>query len=810
MDESFHQDELSAEDLAILQAFEKMDFSGWEIGEPITTANTLSASKQPSLPPSTSELPVSEDMLALYIAEVAEDMSIIRLALQQLEPDEQLDTARLQTIQRTAHKMKGSAGTIGYITTSTLAHHMEELTKRILNGTVASFVGLHVLTQTMQALETTLNSVVTYNQETTIPLNELETEYKTLDIDIYSNSSSLSSSPPPPLGQRAVRVPFNAAEENESLSTENSTKFLTEPSTSTPVVPVDARHFEQLLQHSQQLIELHAPLENAQAEVEQAMQELHEAQAHLSHVEASLVSHLLLKPSLTDRPAPNERPTSSLVARILDEVAERTGHHYQRKHHPQPPSALSSAPLAGQHLPWDALEIEHFSETDVLVRSLNEAIADVATASTQLRLAFACLQHSTQKHVIQANSMRNDIALLRLTSMSVLLSRLERVVTMNGIARRRQIQFEVTGETTEIDQDILEQLKLPLLQLVRTCVASNFVPEQAQGQQDDRIWFHIRTVGNEITIEIGFSQPIGGGSLNDVQEAIRHLNGSIIARRNDTGSISFYLRLPRSQGAVHGLLVRVEHQQVIVPFSQVLRIDSRQQYRESQPVILNTLLGFPRPPDFPETMRPVLILQINPYFPRPLAVQVDEVVGAVELVVKPLAPHLRRPGITGAAIDGTGHVLLMVDVPELLRHQKLLQRHTETTTHHGPIHPTQPSVLVADDSVYIRQSLVQTLSHAGYRVNTARDGMEALELMLDNPPHALVLDLEMPNLNGYDLLSMMHLHPELAHVKVIMLTSHSSEKHQKRANELGISAYLSKPCPQDILLETLKGLLDEV
>lgn len=806
MDESFHQDELSAEDLAILQAFEKMDFSGWEIGEPATTGNTLRANKQPSLPPSASELPVSEDMLALYIAEAAEDMSIIRRALQQLEPDEQLDTARLQLIQRTAHKMKGSAGTIGYITISTLAHHMEELTKRILNGTVVPFVGLHVLAQSIQALETTLNGVVTYNQETTTPLNELETEYKTLDIDIYSNSSRPSS---PSVHQG--RVPFNTAVEDESLSTENSAKFLAGSPTSMPDVRVDMRHFEQLLQHSAQLAELHAPLENAQAEMERAMQELHGAQAHLSHVEASLASHLLLQSSLTGRPAPDERPTSSLVARILDEAAERTGHNYQRKHHSQPPSALS-APLAGQHLPWDALEIEHFTETDVLVHSLSEAIADVATASTQLRLAFACLQHITQKHVTQANSMRNDIAFLRLTSMSVLLSRIERAVTMNGIARRRQIQFEVTGETTEIDQDILEQLKLPLLQLVRTCIASDFAPEQ-EGQQDDRIWFHIRTVGNEITIEIGFSQPIGGGSLNEVQEAIRHLNGSITAQRNETGSISFYLRLPRSQGAVHGLLVRVEHQQVIVPFSQVLRIDSRQQYGESQPVILNTLLGFPRPAASPETVRPVLILQINPYFPRPLAVQVDEVVGAAELVVKPLAPHLRRPGITGTAIDGMGRVLLMVDVPELLRHQKLFQHQVETMAHHSPIHPTeqtQLSVLVADDSVYIRQSLVQILSHAGYRVNTARDGMEALELMLNNPPHALVLDLEMPNLNGYDLLSMMHLHPELAHVKVIMLTSHSSEKHQKHANELGISAYLTKPCPQDILLETLQRLLHDV
>jgi len=804
MDESFHQDELSAEDLAILQAFEKMDFSGWEIGESATTGNTLPPNKQPSLPPSASELPVSEDMLTLYIAEAAEDMSIIRRTLQQLEPDEQLDTARLQTIQRTAHKMKGSAGTIGYITISTLAHHIEELTKRILNGTVVPFVGLHVLAQTIQALETTLNSVVTYNQETIIPLNELETEYKTLDIDIYSNSSRPSSPSVHP-----GRVPFNTAVEDESLSTENPAKFLAGSPTSMPDVRVDMRHFEQLLLHSQQLAELHAPLENAQAEMERAMRELHDAQAHLSHVEASLASHLLLKSSLTDRPAPDERPTSSLVARILDEAAERTGHNYQRKHHFQPPSTLS-APLAGQYLPWDALEIERFTETDVLVHSLNEAIADVATASTQLRLAFARLQRITHKHVTQASCMRNDVALLRLTSMSVLLNRIERAVTMNGIARQRQIQFEVTGETTEIDQDILEELKQPLLQLVRTCVASNLAPEQAQGQRDDRIWFHIRAVGNEITIEIGFSQPIGGGLLNEVQEAIRHLNGSITAQRNDTGSISFYLRLPRSQGAVHGLLVRVEHQQVIVPFSQVLRIDNGQQYRESSPVILNTLLGFPRPAASPEAVRPVLILQINPYFSRPLAVQVDEVLGAVELVVKPLAPHLHRPGITGTAIDGTGHVLLMVDVPELLRHQKLFQHQVETLTHHGPIHPTQPSVLVADDSVYIRQSLVQILSHAGYRVNTARDGMEALELMLDNPPHALVLDLEMPNLNGYDLLSMMHLHPELAHVKVIMLTARSSEKHQKRANELGISAYLTKPCPQDILLETLQRSLHGV
>jgi len=87
--------------------------------------------------------------------------------------------------------------------------------------------------------------------------------------------------------------------------------------------------------------------------------------------------------------------------------------------------------------------------------------------------------------------------------------------------------------------------------------------------------------------------------------------------------------------------------------------------------------------------------------------------------------------------------------------------------------------------------------------------MEALEHLVDNPPHALVLDMEMPNLNGYDLLSMMRMHAKLANVKIMMLTSRSSEKHRTQALSLGAHAYLTKPCPQDVLLETLRSLLDD-
>src|SRR5438067_2725567 len=193
---------------------------------------------------------------------------------------------------------------------------------------------------------------------------------------------------------------------------------------------------------------------------------------------------------------------------------------------------------------------------------------------------------------------------------------------------------------------------------------------------------------------------VNGGTLDEVQEAIHRLNGSISARRNAAGGISFHLHLPRSQGSVQGLLVRVGSQRVMVPFSQVQRIDDGRQDLAEPPASLNTLLGFPKNQAAPTTVRPVLILQPGL---TPPAVQVDEVLGEVKLVVKPLSPHLRRRGIAGTAIDGMGKVLLMIDLPELVRYREVRQPALKTGAA-----PSPPLILVADDSVYIRQSVLQT------------------------------------------------------------------------------------------------------
>ena len=215
-----------------------------------------------------------------------------------------------------------------------------------------------------------------------------------------------------------------------------------------------------------------------------------------------------------------------------------------------------------------------------------------------------------------------------------------------------------------------------------------------------------------------------------------------------------------------------------------------------------------------KALQTALILELdNPS----IAIEVDEVVKEVELVMKPLSEYLCRPGITNTAIDANGNVLLVLNLPEMIRLKEIYQQVGKTiieadteSDHEQPILQSGPKVchkiLIADDSIYIRQSLNMTLSHEGYAVIEAVDGLQALDQLSKESPDLLLLDVEMPNLNGYDVLSIIRSHQEFSTLKIIMLTSRSSEKHKRRASELGANAYLTKPCPQDELLKTIKSL----
>ncbi|HLZ80748.1 MAG TPA: Hpt domain-containing protein, partial [Ktedonobacteraceae bacterium] len=402
MEDEFKQNELSAEDLAILKAFDEMELEGWEVerSEQDSSARPLTDEQMGA------EFIAPEEMLAIFAGEADEDIATIRQALQQMQPGEHLDSASLQVIQRTAHKLKGTSGAMGCASMATIARHIEELVKLISSGALAPFAGLRGLFQTVRAIESTLNSLVTYGEESSDPLIELEAEYKTLNIEIASGRATEQRLSSAIEAERATEPPVHVTLK-EIVEASPISKTLQEAHDATRVARIDVERYEQLILHTEHLAELSSPLEIAQAEVVKALQELHTAQTRLRHLEMLVSAQLVAKNSAaTIENRDDERPTSSLVARILDESRQRTGQHYQRK------SKAQTRPVnRTDALQWDELEIDRFTENDVLAHSLGEAIADVVTASAQLRAAFARLSRIMQQHIDKAATVRNDALL---------------------------------------------------------------------------------------------------------------------------------------------------------------------------------------------------------------------------------------------------------------------------------------------------------------------------------------------------------------------------------------------------------------
>ncbi|GAC1460416.1 MAG: hypothetical protein PVSMB2_20590 [Ktedonobacteraceae bacterium] len=768
---------MSADDLAILQTFDAMET--WQHTE--TPVRPLSQDHDAEF--------TQEDMLLLFASEMDEDIGQMKHALSQLEQGDKLDETRFITLRRVAHKIRGTAGAMECYAMASIARHIEEVEEQINTGILFPLVGLNVLVQAVLALEITLQDLLTHGHESDGPLHALEHELEQFTLALHLQGETSTTTGPLAATGRPV-----TEEEARSNTVHDTQEYLPLP----PSISVEVQRFERLLRLSEQVTETRTPLENAQEQVDIALRELSTAQGRLQQFERALID--LARPLRSPQHIPHV-PASSLVERMLKEAIPSQNSTIQRRVLKRHPLLLSLY----EKTEWDELEIDRYSERDKTISALRDAIAQVTIANTHVQKAYAQLHEVTQDYVGRATDVHTHLHLLRLTPLSVLLPHLQHVVATYA----PDALFEITGEATEVDQDILDTLVVPLSTLLRTCIFDAQYTGEELGHKSHRIWFHAHALGNEVTLEIGFSMAVQGGALEKAQHSIQQLRGTIESQRNAEGSVSFFLRFPRSQGTVRGLLVRVGDQHVVLPFSQVQHVSDEQHQKTDIVYHLHKLLNFPDRSDPHRRVTPLIVLPQGRS--RLVAgILVDEVVSDVTVIVKPLARYLQRPGVAGTVLDGKGHVLLLLDIPTLLKHYTVAYRHALPGDSDAiKVQRTQRLALIADDSTLLRKSLASTLEQAHYAIVEACDGLEALDLLTQNPPDVFLLDMEMPNLSGYDLLSIMHIYPELSDVKIVMLSSRATEKYKQRALELGVHAYLTKPCPQDVLLKTIEGVLQQ-
>jgi chemosensory pili system protein ChpA (sensor histidine kinase/response regulator) len=193
------------------------------------------------------------------------------------------------------------------------------------------------------------------------------------------------------------------------------------------------------------------------------------------------------------------------------------------------------------------------------------------------------------------------------------------------------------------------------------------------------------------------------------------------------------------------------------------------------------------------------------------AVRVQEVLDSQEIVVKGLGRYVARPqGVVGVTILGDGSIAPVLDLPQLLRAPQRAARVSAaalpgTSVERSPVEARR-SALVVDDSLSARRAAAQFMRDAGFSVRTAIDGIEAAALLEKQVPDIILVDMEMPRMNGLEFTTHVRTRDATKHVPIIMITSRSTDKHRRQAESAGVNVYLTKPFSDDELLESVERL----
>ena len=192
---------------------------------------------------------------------------------------------------------------------------------------------------------------------------------------------------------------------------------------------------------------------------------------------------------------------------------------------------------------------------------------------------------------------------------------------------------------------------------------------------------------------------------------------------------------------------------------------------------------------------------------RPTALLTDEMLGSREIVVKALGPQLSGTrGIAGATILGDGRIVLILDIAALIR-SRARQAQTASPPPTAPKEDHRTFVMVVDDSITVRRVTERLLERNGMRVITAKDGVDAVAALQDQVPDVILLDIEMPRMDGYEVATHVRNDPRLRHVPIVMITSRVGDKHRSRAMDIGVDQYLGKPYQESDLLSAIESLV---
>ena len=524
------------------------------------------------------------------------------------------------------------------------------------------------------------------------------------------------------------------------------------------------------------------------------------------------------------------------------------------------------------------LEFDRYDDFNILARGMSEISADISEAQAQLAALIRTITEDSSQIQRLTGDLRSQVTRARMVPVGRLFGRFARPVREAARAEGKTVELEVSGESAEIDNTIMEHLADPLLHIVRNAVAHGIEPESerravgkpARGtvylnayQQGGFVHIEVEDDGRGMEVEklraraigLGFLRPdaqlsrrealdliflpgfstarettqtAGRGVGMDVVRAnVARLNGEIDVETEVGVGTRFTIRVPLTVVISDALLVRVGSETVAVPLNSVklifevepeaMRSVGRAELVRVEDELLDllrldVLLGLPASEH--KGAIPMLSLRAGG---RAFALSVDELVGKEEIVIKSLGGFLEGVGpFAGATISGDGRVILLLDPLRLLESGDISLaprgREVEEMPMAAPVSAGSARarrIMLVDDSISVRKFVGRMLEKAGFTVITANDGADALQRLTDVTVDLIITDLEMPHVNGYELIEDLRRRPTTRDVPVMILTTRAGEKHVNHARRLGVRHYVSKPVDEGRFVPLIESIMAE-
>ncbi|KII34996.1 Hpt domain-containing protein [Pseudomonas fluorescens] len=388
-----------------------------------------------------------------------------------------------------------------------------------------------------------------------------------------------------------------------------------------------------------------------------------------------------------------------------------------------------------------------------------------------------------------------------------------------GKPAQGQISLDLSREGGDIVFDIRDDgAGVPLEAVRKKAIKRGMLAPEAEISDRDVLQFILQpgfSTAEKITQISG-----RGVGMDVVHEEVRQLGGSMSIDSVPGQGVHFRIRLPFTVSVNRALMVQCGEDQYAIPLNtiegivRVLPNDLEAHFRVDPPryqyggqtyelCYLGELLKTaPRPKLLGQNLPlPVLLVHYND---RRIAVLVDTMAGTREIVVKSLGAQFAAvQGVSGATILGDGRVVLILDLLAPIRAMQARVAQTPTVPEIDS-EPQKPLlVMVVDDSVTVRKVTSRLLERHGMNVLTAKDGVDAMLLLEEHMPDLMLLDIEMPRMDGFEVATQVRNDERLQHLPIIMITSRTGQKHRDRAMAIGVNDYLGKPYQESVLLESI-------